>query len=72
MKEDAFAVFAWELRRDRVREELKKFLVTIRALQKAGHNMDDILQILCDNLDDIGTDLVILEELREMCGRHRG
>lgn len=62
---------SWEKRRERLREQLRHFLSTMRTLQREGHNVDDVLQIICDNLDDLGIDLVLLEELRQMCGKHR-
>jgi hypothetical protein len=62
----------WEGRRERIKKQLREFLATLKTLQSEGHDVDDVLQILCDNLDDIGMDFAILYELRQMCGRHKG
>jgi archaellum biogenesis protein FlaJ (TadC family) len=55
----------------RLKEQIWHFLKAMRTLQTEGHNVDDVLQILCDNLDDLGVDGDLLEELRKMQGGHK-
>jgi hypothetical protein len=56
--------------RRRVKEQLRAFLRSLRQLQKEGHSVDDVLQILCTNMADLGMDGELLEELRAMQGGH--
>jgi len=55
----------------RIKEQIRHFLRTMRTLQREGHNVDDVLQILSDNLEDLKVDEELLEELRKMQGGHK-
>ncbi len=59
------------LQRSRIRVLLLSLQATLHTLQSEEHDVDDILQLLYNHMKDLGMNLLVLEGLRDMNGKHR-